>query len=46
MTTYEQLPIELKEYIEFIEAAVEVPIKVYLLDQTEKQTILNNNLTL
>ncbi|HAT80991.1 MAG TPA: adenylosuccinate synthase, partial [Flavobacterium sp.] len=27
MTTYDQLPIELKEYIEFIENYVEVPIK-------------------
>jgi adenylosuccinate synthase len=27
MTTYDELPIELKEYIEFIEREVEVPIK-------------------
>jgi adenylosuccinate synthase len=26
--TYEELPIELKEYIEFIEKEVEVPIKI------------------
>jgi hypothetical protein len=39
MTTYvEQLPIELKEYTEFIEAAVEVPaVPQEFMDQTESK---------
>ena len=39
MTTYEELPQELKTYIEFIEAAVEVPIKVISVGPDRKQTI-------
>jgi adenylosuccinate synthase len=39
MTTYEELPIELKEYIEFIEK-VEVPIKIVSVGPDRKQTIL------
>jgi len=40
MTTYEELPIELKEYIEFIEKEVEVPIKVISVGPDRTQTIL------
>jgi len=40
MTTYEQLPAELKEYIEFIEREVEVPIKVISVGPDRTQTIL------
>ncbi|THF51434.1 adenylosuccinate synthase [Flavobacterium supellecticarium] len=40
MTTYEQLPAELKEYIEFIENEVEVPIKVISVGPDRTQTIL------
>ncbi len=40
MTTYEQLPAELKEYIEFIESEVEVPIKVISVGPDRTQTIL------
>lgn len=40
MTTYEQLPTELKEYIEFIENEVEVPIKVISVGPDRTQTIL------
>jgi adenylosuccinate synthase len=40
MTSYEQLPIELKEFIEFIEAAVQVPIKIVSVGPDRKQTIL------
>jgi adenylosuccinate synthase len=40
MTTYEQLPIELKEYIEFIEQELEVPIKIVSVGPDRKQTIL------
>jgi len=39
MTTYNELPQELKEYIEFIETAVEVPIKVISVGPDRKQTI-------
>ncbi len=39
MTTYEQLPIELKEYIQFIEKEVEVPIKIISVGPDRKQTI-------
>jgi adenylosuccinate synthase len=39
MTSYEEFPIELKEYIEFIEAAVEVPIKIISVGPDRKQTI-------
>ncbi|MNG35870.1 Adenylosuccinate synthetase [compost metagenome] len=40
MTTYDQLPVELKEYIEFIEKEVEVPIKIVSVGPDRKQTIL------
>ncbi|NNT72798.1 adenylosuccinate synthase [Flavobacterium sp. IMCC34852] len=39
MTTYEALPKELKEYIEFIEKEVEVPIKIVSVGPDRKQTI-------
>ena len=39
LTTYDSLPKELKEYIEFIEAAVEVPIKIVSVGPDRKQTI-------
>jgi adenylosuccinate synthase len=39
MTTYDQLPIELKHYIEFIESVVEVPIKIVSVGPDRKQTI-------
>ena len=40
MTTYEELPVELKEYIEFIEKEVEVPIKVISVGPDRTQTIM------
>jgi len=40
MTTYDQLPSELKEYIEFIEKEVEVPIKVISVGPDRTQTIM------
>lgn len=40
LTTYEQLPAELKEYIEFIEDYVGVPIKVVSVGPDRKQTIM------
>jgi adenylosuccinate synthase len=39
MTTYDELPKELKTYIEFIETAVEIPIKVVSVGPDRKQTI-------
>jgi adenylosuccinate synthase len=39
MTTYNELPKELKEYIEFIEKEVEVPIKVISVGPDRTQTI-------
>lgn len=39
MTNYDELPIELKNYIEFIEKEVEVPIKVISVGPDRKQTI-------
>ncbi|HTG65732.1 MAG TPA: adenylosuccinate synthetase, partial [Flavobacterium sp.] len=39
MTTYEELPVELKEYIEFIEKELEVPIKIVSVGPDRKQTI-------
>ena len=39
MTRYDELPQELKEYIEFIEKEVEVPIKVISVGPDRKQTI-------
>lgn len=40
MTSYDELPQELKTYIEFIEKEVEVPIKVVSVGPDRKQTIL------
>jgi len=40
MTSYDELPAELKEYIEFIEAELEVPIKVVSVGPDRKQTIM------
>ena len=40
MTSYDELPIELKNYIEFIEKELEVPIKVVSVGPDRKQTIL------
>jgi adenylosuccinate synthase len=39
MTTYEELPSELKTYIEFIEKELEVPIKVVSVGPDRTQTI-------
>ncbi len=39
MTTYDQLPAELKAYIEFIEKEVEVPIQIVSVGPDRKQTI-------
>jgi adenylosuccinate synthase len=39
MTNYDQLPIELKNYIDFIEKEVEVPIKIVSVGPDRKQTI-------
>ncbi|CAM3665677.1 adenylosuccinate synthase [Flavobacterium gelidilacus] len=39
MTTYDELPKELKDYIEFIEKEVEVPIKVVSVGPDRTQTI-------
>jgi adenylosuccinate synthase len=39
MTTYDELPIELKEYIAFIEKELEVPIKIVSVGPDRKQTI-------
>ncbi|MDV6168094.1 adenylosuccinate synthase [Flavobacterium sp. DG1-102-2] len=40
MTTYDELPAELKEYIEFIEKELEVPIKVVSVGPDRTQTIM------
>ncbi|MBB1140907.1 adenylosuccinate synthase [Myroides sp. WP-1] len=40
MTSYEQLPIELKEYIQFIENYLEIPVKVVSVGPDRKQTIV------
>jgi len=40
LTTYDDLPEELKEYIEFIEQYVGVPIKVVSVGPDRKQTIM------
>ncbi|HWS59422.1 MAG TPA: adenylosuccinate synthase [Flavobacterium sp.] len=40
MTSYDQLPIELKEYVEFIENYIKVPIKIVSVGPDRKQTIL------
>ncbi|NBU80843.1 MAG: adenylosuccinate synthase [Flavobacteriaceae bacterium] len=39
LTTFESLPKELKDYIEFIEREVEVPIKIVSVGPDRKQTI-------
>ena len=39
MTTYDELPVELKEYIEYIEKELEVPIKIVSVGPDRKQTI-------
>jgi adenylosuccinate synthase len=39
LTTFESLPKELKDYIEFIEKEVEVPIKIISVGPDRKQTI-------
>ncbi len=40
LTTYQDLPIELKEYIQFIEEYLNVPIKVISVGPDRKQTII------
>ena len=40
MSSYEELPSELKDYIDFIEKEVEVPIKIISVGPDRKQTIL------
>ncbi|GGB86332.1 adenylosuccinate synthetase [Flavobacterium suaedae] len=40
MTSFDELPIEFKEYIEFIEKELEVPIKVISVGPDRKQTII------
>ncbi len=40
MSSYDQLPKELKEYIQFIEDEVQVPIKIVSVGPDRKQTIL------
>ncbi len=40
MTAYDELPAELKEYIEFIEKELEVPIKVVSVGPDRTQTIM------
>ena len=39
MTAYDELPMELKEYIDYIEKEVEVPIKIISVGPDRKQTI-------
>jgi adenylosuccinate synthase len=39
MTSYDSLPLALKDYIEFIEREVEVPIKIVSVGPDRKQTI-------
>lgn len=41
MTTYDELPQEVKDYVSFIENEVEVPIKIISVGPNRKQTILN-----
>ena len=40
MTTYDELPSELKDYIEFIEKELEIPISVISVGPDRKQTII------
>ncbi|MDY0089171.1 MAG: adenylosuccinate synthase [Flavobacteriaceae bacterium] len=43
MTTYEELPQELKDYISFIEKGLEVPIKIISVGPDRKQTIIKQH---
>lgn len=40
MTTYEELPQELKDYVAFIESELEVPVKIISVGPDRKQTIV------
>ena len=40
MTTYDELPAELKTYIQFIEDGLEIPIKIVSVGPDRKQTIM------
>ncbi len=40
MTSYDELPQELKEYVTFIESELEIPIKIISVGPDRKQTIL------
>lgn len=40
MTSYEELPQELKDYVAFIESKLEVPVKIISVGPDRKQTIL------
>lgn len=40
MTTYDELPTELKDYIQFIEDELEIPIKIVSVGPDRKQTIM------
>jgi len=40
MTSYDQLPQELKDYVSFIESELEVPVKIISVGPDRKQTIL------
>lgn len=40
MSSYDELPVEFKEYVEFIEKELEVPIKVISVGPDRKQTII------
>lgn len=40
MTSYDQLPQELKDYVTFIESELEVPVKIISVGPDRKQTIL------
>jgi len=42
MSTYNELPQELKEYIQFIEKEVEVPIRIISVGPDRTQTIVKN----
>lgn len=41
MTTYDELPQEVKDYVSFIEKEIEVPVKIISVGPDRKQTILN-----
>ena len=40
MTKYEELPVEMKEYVEFIESEVGVPIRIVSVGPDRTQTIV------